>query len=164
MNESLREAVARKIYASVHHLMRETGTRANEAYLLAADAILALPGLASSGEAVAWRGRRLHLHGPGKHGPWWQPIAEEPEYMGEDVEVQPLYASPAGGEVYEIGQPVWCDMGDGVRLRATYQGDREGWPLLHFDADPPNEPCVHVRPSSVSRRDQEAAISKQGGK
>lgn len=46
--DELRKKIAREIYATLHHLMRVTGTEAQAAYDRSSDNILALPEIAEA--------------------------------------------------------------------------------------------------------------------
>jgi hypothetical protein len=79
-------------------------------------------------------------------------------FMGNKGRVIPVYDGPQNVtadplEALRVGDLLLYDMGEGVKVRCTYRGDCEGWPLVTFDADKGSDPPQPVRPSRISRRD-----------
>lgn len=68
-------------------------------------------------------------------------------------EIDALRAAPVlPDRGWRPGDAVFYDMGEGVKLRATYRGDCEGWPLITFDADNGSDAPQPVRPSRLTPR------------
>ena len=109
-------------------------------------AAFAAPVSVGDGEAVAWRFRDHPDNG-------WIYTGLGGRHDG--CEVQPLYTHPSvpsATERMRAGDLLWYDMGEGVRIRCTYHGDCEGWPLVTFDADKGSDAPQPVRPSRLSAR------------
>lgn len=54
---------------------------------------------------------------------------------------------------FKRGDKLFYDMGEGVKIRATYVEDDEGWSSVSFDGDGPYAIPVPVRPSRLSLRE-----------
>lgn len=69
-----------------------------------------------------------------------------------DHVAHPAPSDSSATERVRAGDLLWYDMGEGVRVRCTYRGDCEGWPLVTFDADGGSDAPQPVRPSRLSPR------------